>query len=907
MGKSDENLFDTFSKSKSLNKNLKKVNQKKTGFGKGGVYDSDLDSDKSYESGESGEYQSKPVPKVPSIEKPSVQKIQKTQTSNNNASNYYETKKQPTTIVRKPLTKNEVPKKVVTVTKWTAEPPEPEKKKMGRGFLVSVESGEKKIGNVGRQYSNTFESLNVKKNDDADDYSSNQSNSRSDDSRSDSRDSRDSSYSSYSQDSSDQKNVRNGRDAENNRDVKNDRNDRDVKNDRNDRDNDIYTEESSESDYERVDRKPKEPEVVAGVQVDDAKPVDKVGSKGQKGSIENALDQEQFVDHESSDDYDRKDLEQDRKNKKEQDKRDSLEKKDGSKLKKKDTKDSKQKKSKKGQTATPEKYEPQLSYRNSDEYTRKATETSIPDSPTLAEPARLIQQDFKPPAEKYNTSIKKDEYHSPTSTEPQTLAQNTPQLVSQIIPTEPQPETQAQPQPETQAQPDETQGLHINLKAISPKILYHSEHTADAQEPYQQNYSNNNNEVCWDLSQQTNQVGKPSESLNQTCQGPNQTDGLLPPLDYAGQGNYEYDYSRYQDAGRTPQTQPMPPTAQHGQTGPDGIYRYQPQAEAYDRSYQSAQGNPQYAAQDLNRAHEGYENYQQVPQPNLQQQRPGYGPPPPPQMMQHHGPPGAQGHHPQPMYHGPPRPPSHQIPQGPPMGPGPHGVPAFHGANTALQPNYLGGPPPRYAAPEMRPDNYYYDNRPPGAPQPPPGYDQVHYPRDMGLRPAPPGPDYQFHQPGQRSQGMPPGPPRPMPPFRAGPPGPQMGHPQQMRQSMPPPMYGVPPRNDLPSYETGHMSNPNVNYLRKYDSMHESMPARDPREMHPGMPPPRHPGAMLMNPNHGPSQHQDFAPPPQQQHGQQNPNMFRGGDPYGPQHGFPPRDPGMMRQPQGPAPHPQMG
>jgi hypothetical protein len=102
MGKSDENLFETFSKSKSLNKNLKKVNQKKTGFGKGVVYNSDLDSDKSYESGESGDYQSKPVPKDSSSEKPSVQKIQKTQTSNNNGPIYYETKKQPTTIVRKP-------------------------------------------------------------------------------------------------------------------------------------------------------------------------------------------------------------------------------------------------------------------------------------------------------------------------------------------------------------------------------------------------------------------------------------------------------------------------------------------------------------------------------------------------------------------------------------------------------------------------------------------------------------------------------------------------------------------------------------------------------------------------------------------------------------------------------------
>jgi hypothetical protein len=400
-------------------------------------------------------------------------------------------------------------------------------------------------------------------------------------------------------------------------------------------------------------------------------------------------------------------------------------------------------------------------------------------------------------------------------------------------------------------------------------------------------------------------VGISSESFNQTYQVPNQTDGLLPPPNHPGQGNYEYDYSRYDDAGRTPQDPPMPPTAHYGPTGPDGIYRYQPQVEAYDRSYQSAQGHPEYSAQDLNRAHEGYENYQQVAQPNLQHQRPGYGPPTP-QMRQHHGPPGAQ-HYPQPMYHGPPRPPGHQIPHVPSMGPGPQGMPGFHRANTAPQANYMVGPPPRYAVPEMRPENYYYDNRPPGAPQPPPGYDQVYYPRDMGIRPAPPGPDYQFQQPGQRPQGMPPGPPRQMPPFRAGPPGHQIGHPQQMRQSMPPPMYGVSQRNDLPGYDSGHMSNPNVNYLRKYDTMHESMPPQHPGEMHPGMPPPRHPGVMLMNPNHGPPQQSDFAAPPQQPHGQQNPNMFRGGDAYGPQHGFPARDPNMMRQPQGPVGHPQMG
>jgi RNA recognition motif-containing protein len=77
-------------------------NQKKTGFGKGGVYDSDLDSDKSYESGESGDYQSKPL--VKDLKDSSSEKkptIQKPKTSNNNGVNHYD-KKQPTTIVRKP-------------------------------------------------------------------------------------------------------------------------------------------------------------------------------------------------------------------------------------------------------------------------------------------------------------------------------------------------------------------------------------------------------------------------------------------------------------------------------------------------------------------------------------------------------------------------------------------------------------------------------------------------------------------------------------------------------------------------------------------------------------------------------------------------------------------------------------
>jgi hypothetical protein len=102
MGKSDENLFDTFSKSKSSKILPKKGNQKKTGFGKGGVYDSDLDSDKSYESEESGDYQSKPL--VKDLKDSSSEKkptIQKTKTSNNNGLNHYD-KKQPTTIVRKP-------------------------------------------------------------------------------------------------------------------------------------------------------------------------------------------------------------------------------------------------------------------------------------------------------------------------------------------------------------------------------------------------------------------------------------------------------------------------------------------------------------------------------------------------------------------------------------------------------------------------------------------------------------------------------------------------------------------------------------------------------------------------------------------------------------------------------------
>jgi RNA recognition motif-containing protein len=102
MGKSDENLFDTFSKSKSSKTFPKKSNLKKSGFGKGGVYDSDLDSDKSYESGESGDYQSKPLAKdlkdSSSEKKPT---IRKTKTSNNNGLNHYD-KKQLTTIVRKP-------------------------------------------------------------------------------------------------------------------------------------------------------------------------------------------------------------------------------------------------------------------------------------------------------------------------------------------------------------------------------------------------------------------------------------------------------------------------------------------------------------------------------------------------------------------------------------------------------------------------------------------------------------------------------------------------------------------------------------------------------------------------------------------------------------------------------------
>jgi hypothetical protein len=373
---------------------------------------------------------------------------------------------------------------------------------MGRGFLVSVESGEKKIGNVGRQYSNTFESFGLKKNDGGDDYSSNQSNSRS--SRSDSRDSRGSSYSSYSQDSRDErdvKNDRNDRDAENDRDVKNDRNDRDSENDRQ---NDIYTEESSESDYERVDRKQKEPEVVAGVKVDDAKPVKKIGSKSREVSIKLALDEEQFVDLVSSDDYDRKDFEQDRKDKKEQDKRDRLEKKDQSRLKKRDSKDSGKNKSKKGRTGSPEKYEPQLSYRNSDEYTRKGTESSIKDLPTPGEPSKPTKQPVTPPAENPNTSTTKDKNYSITSTEPQTLAQNTPQHLSQTIPTKlhtqvepkyelkPEPKPELQSPPELQAKTAEPEGLHINLGAITPPNLYHPGHNAPAQEPYQQNYTNNN-------------------------------------------------------------------------------------------------------------------------------------------------------------------------------------------------------------------------------------------------------------------------------------------------------------------------------------------------------------------------------------------------------------------------------
>lgn len=214
--------------------------------------------------------------------------------------------------------------------------------------------------------------------------------------------------------------------------------------------------------------------------------------------------------------------------------------------------------------------------------------------------------------------------------------------------------------------------------------------------------------------------------------------------------------------------------------------------------------------------------------------------------------------------------------------PNPHPSQAFQRPNNSHPQNYPNMPPAPYARPEMAQGNYGYESRNPI------GYEDPYYTRDMGIQPGPQNPNYQFNAPVPRNpQQAPPRPP--MPAFNGVPGRPQMPNPQQgTRQSLPPPNYGQPPRPDMPGYAPGHMNNPNTNYARKFDGMHESMPGRDQREnVGYNVPPPM---------NHSsPPQHQDFAAPPHPPQGQ---SMYRGPDPYAAQgqRGFPP-GPGGMRPP----------